>query len=596
MTIHIRRATPRPSTVDLEARTVEAVASAFAPVVRPGFVERLDPPGMDLSRLIGGPVLDGHRQETTRDVLGVVEDARNEPGEGLVVKLRFRDNAAARAVLTDIADGTIRGLSVGYSVGRWTETRDGQTLIRTATRWTPVEISIVPVPADPAAHFRAAKGGPIMAEETIEAPAPAPVEAPVMTRAQINVEIRSIAETAGLGRSWADAQIDAEATVEAARAAAFAEMQARRSATTTRAARAEIVMDHTDPAVIVRREGEALWARHHPEHTVGPEARGYTYRSTATIAADCLRRLGQSVSGLSEAELVTRALHTTSDFPAILGDTMGRELRAGYSAPTGGVRQLARASTSRYLLRDKEVLRLGELDTLKKVNEHGEFRSGTMAETAERYMVETFGRIIGLSRQFLVNDDLGAQIQVMGCLGRAARAFEHAQLAAKVEANPLMSDGVAVFDAAHGNTKAAAGSTLDHIKADLAAARLAMRKQTAPGGALIDVTPRYVLAPAELETLLEQALSEVQATAVSEVNPFSALSLVIEPRLTSPTRWYVVADPAQVDGLEYAYLQGAGGPQMETRAGFEVDGVQFRIRLDFGCGWTDHRGWFRVGA
>lgn len=595
MTLHSRSTAPRPATVDLEARTAEAIVSTFADVVRNGFVERLDPAGMDPARLVGAPVLDGHRRETSRDQLGVVEAAELRP-EGLWARLRFRSNEAARAVLADIAEGTIRGLSVGYAVTSWRESREGRTLVRTATAWSPLEVSVVPIPADAGAHFRAATGGPKMAETT-EAPAPAPAETTeVQTRAAVNAEIRTIAETAGLGRAWADAQIDGGATLEDARAAAFAEMQARRSAPTTRTARADIVLDHTDPALIVRREGEALFARHHPDHQISEPARSYTYRSTPTIAADCLRRAGQSVTGLSEAELVTRALHTTSDFPAILGDAMGRELRAGYNAPTGGVRQLARQSSSRYLLRDKEVLRLGELDTLKRVNEHGEFKSGTLAETVERYQVETFGRIIGLSRAFLVNDDLSAQVQAMGRLGRAARAFEHQQLVAKLEANPLLSDGVAVFDAAgHGNTKAAAGGTLANVKADLAAARLAMRKQTAVGGALIDVAPRYVLAPPDLETILEEALSAVQATSTAEVNVFSALSLVVEPRLTSSTRWYVVADPAQVDGLEYAYLEGAPGPQMESRAGFEVDGMQFRIRLDFGCGWTDHRGWFRVG-
>ena len=37
--------------------------------------------------------------------------------------------------------------------------------------------------------------------------------------------------------------------------------------------------------------------------------------------------------------------------------------------------------------------------------------------------------------------------------------------------------------------------------------------------------------------------------------------------------------PAQIDGLEYAYLAGAPGPQTETRAGFEVDGVEVKVRL-----------------
>ena len=594
MTLHLRNATPQPATVDLEARTVEAIASTFAAVVRPGFVERLDPAGMDPARLVGAPVLDGHRRESSRDQLGIVESAELRPG-GLWVRLRFRSNEAARAVLADIADGTLRGLSVGYTVQSWRETREGRQMVRTATAWAPLEVSVVPIPADPGAHFRAATGGAEMPEETITAPAPAPAETEVQTRAAVNAEIRTIAETAGLGRAWADGQIDAQATAEEARAAAFAEMQTRRSAPTTRTARAEITLDHTDPAVIVRREAEALHARHNPQQTPSAEARPYMYRSTRDIAADCMRRSGQSVAGLSENELVTRALHTTSDFPAILGETMQRELRAGYNAPTGGVRQLARQSSSRYLLRNKEVLRLGELDTLKRVNEHGEFRSGTLAEAVERYMVETFGRIVSLSRQFIVNDDLGAQVQVMGRLGRAARAFEHEQLVAKLEANPLMSDGVAVFDeAGRANTITAIGDDLPKIKSDLRAARLLMRRQTALGGAMIDVAPRFVLVPPELETTAQEALSAVQATSTAEVNVFSHLDLVVEPRLTSASRWYVVADPALVDGLEYAYLEGAPGPQMETRVGFEVDGVQFRIRLDFGCGWTDYRGWVRV--
>lgn len=115
MTIHLRAATPQPSTVDLEARTVEAVVSTFADTVRPGYVERLDRRGLDLSRLVGAAVLDGHRSGSTRDQLGVIEAAEMR-AEGLWVRMKFRSNDAARAVLTDIGDGTLRGISIGYSV------------------------------------------------------------------------------------------------------------------------------------------------------------------------------------------------------------------------------------------------------------------------------------------------------------------------------------------------------------------------------------------------------------------------------------------------------------------------------------------------
>ena len=122
-----------------------------------------------------------------------------------------------------------------------------------------------------------------------------------------------------------------------------------------------------------------------------------------------------------------------------------------------------------------------------------------------------------------------------------------------------------------------------------------MRKQKSVGGLLIDVSPKFVLVPAELEALMQQALAEVQAVATAEVNPFSNLTLLVEPRLTLPTQFYVVADPARVDGLEFAYLEGAPEPQIESRVGFEVDGLEIKVRLDFGCGWVDYRSWYRVG-
>lgn len=74
--------------------------------------------------------------------------------EGIWVRMKFRSNAAALSVLSDIGDGTLRGLSIGYQVAEWQETRDGNNRIRIAKRWAPIEVSVVPVPADPGAHFR----------------------------------------------------------------------------------------------------------------------------------------------------------------------------------------------------------------------------------------------------------------------------------------------------------------------------------------------------------------------------------------------------------------------------------------------------------
>lgn len=583
MTIHQRRLSPRVTTADLEARTVEAIASTLADVQKAGYVERLAREGMDPARLIGQPVLDGHRSGSTRDQLGVIEAAEMRP-EGLWVRIKFRSNDAAREILTDIVEGTLRGLSIGYRVAAWKDGQEGGRRIRTAVKWEALEVSIVPIPADAGAHFR---NGEHEMPETTEA----------QNRATINAEIRAMAATAGLDQAWIDAQIDAEATPDTAREAAFTAMQQRSAHQGTRTTRADITLDHTDPQVTAARAGEALFARSHPEHDISAPARAYAHMTTMDLARDALRRSGASVSGLSADTVLTRALTTTSDYPLILGDAVNRELRAAYNAAPSGARQLARQTAARDF-RGKRKLMLGEAPALEKVNEHGEFRNGAVDEAQETYRLDTFGKIIGVSRQAIINDDLGAFTDLPRKMGIAARAFENDFIVGLILSNPAMSDGKAVFHADHRNLAVSSDPAPNDILtmdiATMAGARLAMRRQTAPGGMLIDVTPRFVLVPPELETTAEKLLAEIAATKTDDVNPFANLTLLVEPRLTDAKRFYVAADPASVDGLEYAYLEGAPGPQIETRAGFEVDGVQIKVRLDFGGGWIDHRGWYRV--
>ncbi len=590
MTIHLRNLSPRPVTLDPNARTVEAIVATGADVPRRGFVERLPMENVEMSRLVGAPVLDAHNASSTRDQLGVVAAAELLP-EGLWVRILFRSNTSAQAVLDDIQNGTLRGLSIGYTVTDWEESRDGNQRIRTATQWQPIEVSIVPIPADPGAHFRNEEIEMENEEQTIERPG----ESQTATRAETNAEIRTIAETAGLTRAWADEQIDTEVTADEARQAAFEEMQTRSAETVTRTTRARVTFDHDAPEVVAERAGEALYARTHPEHELSAQARQFAAITVPELARHMLNTRGFSTTGLTADTLVTRALHSTSDFPEILGNTIGRTLRRAYTEAQSGARQLARQTTARDF-RDKKSIMMGAAPTLTKVLESGEFAFGTIDESAESYKVETFGKIFGISRQALVNDDLGAFDRIAANMGMAAKAFEATQIVAQIASNPNMSDGNAVFDGtAHDNQSASSGTSVANLTTDLDTARQAMRRQTGLAGEVINVTPKFVLVPPELETAMEQALSAVQATKTSDTNPFAALSLTVDPRLTDTGQWYMAADPGQIDGLEYAYLEGAPGPQIETKAGFEVDGLLIKVRLDFGAGWIDHRGWYRVG-
>ena len=65
------------------------------------------------------------------------------------------------------------------------------------------------------------------------------------------------------------------------------------------------------------------------------------------MARERLRARGLSTTGLNPVDTVTRALNTTSDFPAIFGDTANRVLRAAYSAAPAVLKRVARQTTAR---------------------------------------------------------------------------------------------------------------------------------------------------------------------------------------------------------------------------------------------------------
>lgn len=93
----------------------------------------------------GLPLLFNH---DTDQPIGRLEDVGLRKDGKLAAMARFSKNPRAQEVLRDIEDGILTDVSIGYRIDAWTEARDGDTSTYTATRWTPMEGSIVPVPAD----------------------------------------------------------------------------------------------------------------------------------------------------------------------------------------------------------------------------------------------------------------------------------------------------------------------------------------------------------------------------------------------------------------------------------------------------------------
>jgi HK97 family phage prohead protease len=577
VSLEIRDAVPRPSTFNADARTVEAVVASTQPVprqdARGAFHEVLDPAGLDIVGSRGASVLDSHNQGGIASIIGTLDDVRIE-GDQVIGTIRFSDRPEVAGIVNDVRNGIISAMSVGYQVDSWADSTRGATRVRTATKWTIREASFVAVGADSNARTR-------------NLPAMPPATG---ARAEANRQIRALAFRAGVGLDIVNDLIDRQVSVAEAREEILFSMMTR-SSTSIGLVHNGTTTDN--PEARIRAMGEALYQRIDPRFTPGAAARPFVGLTMPELARECLNRNGIQVYGASSVSLVERALHSTSDFPYVLQDAINKSLRASYDAATSAVRQLARQVTSPDFRTRHRMMLDSSGFTLDPVTETGEFNYGSMVDAEETYSLATFGKIFGISRQAIVNDDVAAFADIPRRLGQAAAAFEATQLVNLLTSGsglgPLMKDGNRLFHSSHGNVSGTGAAPSDTT---LTAGLLAMRKQTGPGGGLIVVEPRYIVVPPDIEVATRKVIALIQPTATTDVNPWTFLSLVVEPRLTNTTRWYLVASPDAIDGLEFSYLSGAEGPQVETRAGWNVDGVETKVRLDFGCGFIESRSWY----
>jgi hypothetical protein len=341
----------------------------------------------------------------------------------------------------------------------------------------------------------------------------------------------------------------------------------------------------------------ALLHRYDPgRHALSEPARDWRGLSLIEMARSLLEAAGERPRGLSRDEIATRALHSTSDFPQILAAVTGKTLRAAYEAAPRTFMPIARR-TSAADFKQIHRLQLGEAPQLEKVNESGEFKRGSIGEGKESYRVETWGKVIGITRQVIINDDLDAFTRVPALFGTSAATLESDIVWGIVIDNPAMADGNALFHGSHKNL-AGTGTALD--VPSLGKARTSMAKQTGlDGKTLLNLRPTFLVVPAGLELTAEQLIAQslVPAKTTDVVpNSIRSLAVIAEPRLdpaSGAVPWFLFANPASIDTIEYAYLEGQDGVFIESRTGFDVDGVEIKARLDFGAKAIDWRGMFK---
>lgn len=311
------------------------------------------------------------------------------------------------------------------------------------------------------------------------------------------------------------------------------------------------------------------------------------------IIRACAQRSGRSSgNGIGEA---IRAALSTSDFPAILENTLGKSLRAGYESEQQTFTAWTRLVEVPDFKPQSRVI-LGSAPDLKRVLEGAEYEFGSMDEDKATYQVDKYGRMVQFTWEAMVNDELSAFLRTTQALGLAAARAEadnvYATFAANGGTGPVMQDGVSLFHADHGNL-AASVAALD--AAALASARVLLRRQTALGGGVLNLAPRFLLVSPEheqaAEILLASAARSIAQGSENALIPawVANLELIVEARLDDSAA-FLMTSPTSIDTLERAWLESDGGPVIKEEESFNVDARTYKVRHVFASRWLDWRG------
>ena len=460
------------------------------------------------------------------------------------------------------------------------------------------------------------------AERSSSNAAPAAQPAPVPTAAPNTDHVRAERERVlgiqRIGRALKRPEVDITAAITAGTS-----LESFRATAQDAFAEAEtITVDRRDPRIAAGEDARDKWLRGAgawliQRSAVGSVLAQHAKQSGQTLDLDpgefrglrmldlarqSLERAGVRTAGMTQMELVGQAFTrssptaTTGDFPILLENTLYKVLLASYGiTPDTWTTFCSVGSVQDF--RASKRYRLGTFGSLMPINESGEFANKSIPD-AERQSItaSTKGCIIGLSRQALINDDMGAFSTLATAYGRAARLSIEVDVYALLAQNgglgPVMNDGNTLFHASHGNITAGAAIGSNAIDAD----RVAMANQKDPSGnEVLALRPAVLVLPVGLGGTARQINNgqyDFDVTNKFQVpNKVGGLfrDIVDTPRIAG-TRRYLFADAGVAPTIEVAFLDGQQQPYLDIQQGWRIDGVEWKVRMDYGIGAIDFRG------
>lgn len=426
------------------------------------------------------------------------------------------------------------------------------------------------------------------------------VHAALRTR---NEEIKAVLEPymgrTGVNALYVEALADPSMTVDGVRAKLLPIL----GAATEPARSLHVEMGTSEPEKLRGAAEQHLLARYNVISGAAADAarqgNPFARSSLVNIAEQMLILSGVNTRTMGREEIARRVLgaQTSSDFPILLENVLHKTLIGGYhAAPFTWSRFCTTGTLVDY--RPHGRYHLSSFSDLQPTNEHGEYQNGTLGDgTKETIVGQRKGRIMEITPEVLINDDLGALIRISGAMGQAAgRTIEkdvYSLFLANGGNGPTMGDGYTLFHAKHGNIAATGGAPSVTL---IDAGRVQMAEQMDPAGNdYLDIAPTIWLGPMSLggqARVINRAEYDPDTPdKLQRPNMVNNLfkDIIDTPRLTG-TPWYMLADFNTESVFEVAFLEGVQTPTLEQELNFRTDGIAWKAVHRYGVAAVGWRG------
>lgn len=562
-------------------------------------------------------------------VIGKIERAWLEDNRAYA-EVTFDDDEFADSIFNKVKSGTLKGVSVGYRVGEYTEVRIDEGFAQgrikgpcyVASKWEPYEISIVSVPADTTVGVNRSlndfnvvsmiqeKEISEMGEEQNqinevgtdqqrqgETPSVTPAasaEVPQDNARGAETVLRAIEEerarVSNISELCRHFGVNATDYINNGVSLAEAQRSVLAIVEERKVPKANFEMGQQEEDKYRDAMSDAILLRGGVQlENVAPGAQELRGMRVRSMFEEVLAREGvANTHRMGEEELLRAALTGTSSLPGILSAAANKSMAKGYQAAQTTFEQFTTVGSNTDF-KEATRYRLSEAGSLLEIKENGEFVQDELTEGSAKTKVLTYGRGFSFTRQMIVNDDLSALTRIPSLYAaQAKRGINRLVYKALAEAK---------FTAKDGNL-AATGAALSLATID--EARQAMRKQkNLRGEEFLNITPKYLIVPTKSEFLARQLLtstSDPNATHYGVTNPLmGSLQIITDAELDAldTDAYYFLADQMLMDTIEVTYLNGNQRPVIESQVAFDTLGIRYRIYMDYGVTVVDTKGIYK---